>query len=112
IEYKVIENTAGDIFETYDQTQEGNENKLVISFAGRYSEQKNWPLAVEISEMLNEVLGDDLKVIMVVGCLDEKSEIKANKMLSKLTEKLGSKLHSQININIEEMDKIYYETDV
>src|SRR5690625_2848040 len=49
---------------------------------------------------------------MAVGCLDEKSEIKANKMFSELSEKLGSRLHSNINININEMDKVYYETDV
>lgn len=112
LDFKVIENTAGEIFEAYEKEKKKDNNKLIVSFAGRYSEQKNWPLAVEISEKLYKEIGNDLKVIMAVGCLDKKSEIQTNKMFNYLSSKLNSSFKNYINVNLEKMNEIYYETDV
>jgi len=108
---KVIENTAGDIFETYDPYLEA-EDIFTIGFAGRYSEQKNWPLAVEICEKLQSRIKNKFKVIMAIGCLDTNSEIKTKEMFNKMEKILGANFKGYINVNINKMNKIYYETDV
>src|SRR5690625_2834110 len=76
LRYELIENTAGKLFEKFEPSlKKPTNDKLVIGFAGRYADWKNWPLAVEISEKLNDKLDDKLMVNMAVGCLDNKSEI-------------------------------------
>lgn len=110
--YRVIENTAGDIFETYDKTQEKNEDNLVIGFAGRYSKQKNWAMAVEICEGLNKNFDNNIKIIMAVGCLDTKSKLLTQKMFRRLEDCLGRKFVGKININMKEMNEFYYQTDI
>lgn len=113
MDYKVIENTAGELFESYDRTREKrDENKLVVGFAGRYADWKNWPLAVEISKKLNETLGSNLYVNMAVGCLDENAKTKTEKLFNDLSKTLGSRFNGRINISLEEMDKLYYDIDV
>lgn len=113
IEYNIIENTAGELFEVYNpELERKDDNKLVIGFAGRYADWKNWPLAVEISEKLYQELGDKLIVHMAVGCLDEQSEIDTRKMFYEMSNRLGNSFKGQINISLEEMDKFYYELDV
>lgn len=112
INFKIIENTAGEMFEEYDPNKEKKHDKFVVSFAGRYSEQKNWPLAVDIAENLYEQIGDNLKIIMAVGCLDKKSEIETKEMFKNLKDKLGDSFKGSININLEQMNELYYETDI
>ncbi|WP_034549713.1 glycosyltransferase family 4 protein [Carnobacterium funditum] len=113
LNYTIIENTAGEIFEKFDQTLENkDEERIVIGFAGRYTEWKNWPLAVEISENLNNVIGNKLWVKMTVGCLDEKSLESTKQMFEKLYEIFGDRFIGKINVDIEEMDKFYYDVDV
>ena len=113
IEYRVIENTAGELFETYDESLHKHfDDQLVVGFAGRYTDWKNWPLSVEIAEKLNELIGDKLHIKMAVGCLDEKSLQKAKSMFAKLSKMLGSRFEGKINISIEEMDRFYYDIDI
>src|SRR5699024_3738675 len=50
--------------------------------------------------------------IMAVGSLDKRSEIKTNNMFMYLRGKLGSTFEGFVNIELEQMDEIYYETDV
>lgn len=112
IETNVIENTAGELFEAYDLNLiNSNSNTFVLGFAGRYCDWKNWPLAVEISEKLNDILGEELEVKMAVGCLDSKAEIETLEMFSHLKVMLGDRFQGQINIDLEEMDKFYYDID-
>lgn len=113
VKLKVIENTAGEIFETYDPGKEKNEDmKLVVGFAGRFVDWKNWPLAVEIVEKLNEKLAEDLHVKMVVGCLDKTSKRETLKMFDKLKRELGNRFEGMINQDIYSMDKFYYDIDI
>lgn len=109
----IIENTAGELFETYEKGKVIiDDEKLVIGFAGRYVNWKNWPLAVEIVEELNKVLGDKLIVKMAVGCLDDKAKKETNKMFSNLEQLLGNRFTGMINLDIEAMSKFYYDLDI
>lgn len=111
--YIVIENTAGELFESYDRELENPDtDKLTIGFAGRYCDWKNWPLAVEVCKKLNSLLDEKLYVKMAVGCLDEKAEIDTQNMFNELEGLLGTRFHGEVNISIEAMDKFYYELDV
>ena len=113
LEYRVIENTAGKLFEEYDELLKKRDDKtLAIGFAGRYADWKNWPLAVEISEKLNFILGNKLKVTMAVGSLDEKALEKTKKMFNLMKKKFGNRFDGKINISLEEMDKFYYDIDI
>src|SRR5699024_4113619 len=106
-----IENTAGVIFETYDPYLEA-ENIFTIGFAGRYSAQKDWPFAVKKWEELQSKIKNNVKVIMAIGRLDTEDETKIKEMLNKMEKLLGAKFKGYINVNINKMNKIYYETDV
>lgn len=113
INYEVIENTAGEIFEKIDKSKlKQSDDTINISFAGRYNDVKNWPLALEISERLEHLLKDRLIVNMAVGCLDEKSENETIKMFNYMESLLGERFVGKINIDINEMDDIFYQTDV
>lgn len=113
LDFKVIENTAGELFEIYDKSLEksGSDN-LVIGFAGRYCDWKNWPLAVEICKNLNVLLGEKLYVKMAVGCLDDKAVRDTKNMFVKLDGFLGNRFKGEINIDMKAMDKFYYDLDV
>src|SRR5699024_8033516 len=74
LDYKIIENTAGKLFETYDKKKKLKDtDKLIVGFAGRYADWKNWPLTEEIIELLYKKIGSKLEIQMAVGCLDQKS---------------------------------------
>lgn len=113
MDFKIIENTAGALFEVYDSKYEKNStNQLVLGFAGRYADWKNWPLAVEITKKLNQRLGDKLIVNMAVGCLDDESEKKTKEIFESLSDLLGGRFSGKINIDIKEMDQFYYNLDI
>ena len=113
LDYKIIENTAGDLFEVYDESVgKADDGILNLGFAGRYTAWKNWPLAVEISEKLNKILGNSLHVKMAIGCLDEKALEETKAMYNELEQTLGSRFDGKINITLKEMDKFYYDIDV
>lgn len=113
LDYRIIENTAGELFEMYDESLNvNNEDKLTIGFAGRYCDWKNWPLAVEISEKLNAIIGNNLVVKMVVGCQDKKALKETRLMFDQLQKSFGCRFDGRINLSIEEMDKFYYGIDI
>lgn len=113
LDYRIIENTAGELFEYYDETLEKSDDKtLTIGFAGRYTEWKNWPLAVEISEKLNSMIGNKLNVNMAVGCLDKKAIKKTKNIFDHLEKTFSTRFDGKINISLDEMDKFYYNIDI
>lgn len=110
--FKNIENTAGELFETYKpESKKGNHDGIIVGFAGRYADWKNWPLAIAISEKLNEKIGDKLQIHMALGCLDEQSKIQTEKMFKNMKELIGNRFKGQINISLEEMNNFYYDLD-
>jgi len=113
IKLKIIENTAGELFESYNHRYEkNNNNQLVLGFAGRYADWKNWPLAVELSQRLNEELGENLSVNMAVGCLDYNAEEQTKKMFKELTRLMENRFKGKINISLVEMEQFYYDIDI
>lgn len=111
-DFKVIENTAGQIFELYDPSLKKSNDNLVLGFAGRYCDWKNWPLAMEISKNLNLLLDKKVSIKMAVGCLDPISEKDTIKMFSDMKKIFGDRFEGSININISQMNNFYYETDI
>lgn len=112
-QFKVIENTAGTIFEKLDESRvKSNNRPLSIGFAGRYCDWKNWPLAEEICNRLKTESGIDFNIYMAVGCLDEESEIKTREMFNRLKESLKDKFEGRINVKFEEMEQFYYDIDI
>lgn len=113
LNHKIIENAAGQTFELLEENKiKKNNNVINIGFAGRYHDVKNWPLAVEISLKLNNVLDKKVNIFMAVGCLDSASEKKTIEMFDKMNALLGDRFTGQINIDMEEMDDFYYKLDV
>lgn len=113
VDYQIVENTAGKIFETIDYSQLVNNQKVIsIGFSGRYNAVKNWPLAIEISKKLNNQLNDKVHVYMAVGCLGEKEEKDVKAMFNEMHNILGDRFHGKINISLEEMNAFYYPLDV
>ena len=113
ISITVIENTAGELFESIDEgTDKSDRSQVVIGFAGRYARWKNWPLALDISERLNDVLGDTVMVKMAVGCLDEESLMETRAMFERLKDSLGDRFDGRVNLSIEEMNQFYYDVDI
>lgn len=111
--YKIIENTAGELFETYDNSLENSEQKkFTIGFAGRYTDWKNWPLAVDIAKKLNKMTEGNIEVKMSIGCLDDESLKDTELMYKKLHTLLGDRFQGEINITLEEMNEFYYDIDV
>lgn len=114
LKYRVIENTAGELFESFDETkrQSNKGEGIVVGFAGRYVNWKNWPLAIEISKELNDIIGKKVFVKMAVGCLDKKAFEKTKLMYEDLDKVFGKRFDGKINISLEEMDKFYYDIDI
>lgn len=113
LNYKIIENTAGPLFEMYEQKYEKNKDdeKIVLGFAGRYCEWKNWPLAIEIINDLRKKTNKEIEVIMAVGCLDEKSQRDTLLMFNKIKKIPNIKFLGKININLNEMNRLFYSTN-
>jgi glycosyltransferase involved in cell wall biosynthesis len=112
-EFRVIENTAGESFENLDYTKiKSLGHPIVIGFAGRYCDWKNWPLAEEICTKLATETDIDFKINMAVGCLDDASRIETEKMFTRLKGVLKDKFQGQINVKFEDMDQFYYDIDV
>src|SRR5699024_4901611 len=112
-DYKIIENTAGEHFENYDENYVSPyRNKLVLGFVGRWNYVKNWPLAKEIALTTNEKLGDNLIVKMAISCDDEEAEKEAKHLFSQLEEQMGGRFQGAINTTFNKMDQFYYDMDV
>ncbi|PTL37920.1 glycosyltransferase [Alkalicoccus saliphilus] len=112
LEYRVIENTAGNLFEGGEEQTPNTDGKLHVGFAGRYVDWKNWPLALEISRLLSEKLPGEIKVSMAVGCFEPHTYEEAENMFAEMKALLGDDFHGRINSTLEEMSRFYEDMDV
>lgn len=114
IPIEVIENTAGEIFENYDFLKDttSSSNEIVIGFAGRYTDWKNWPLAEEIIIKLSESMGNEFIVKIAVGCLDDRAIQESEKMFQRIKQVIGDRFKGKVNIDLNEMNVFYYSLDV
>lgn len=113
-EMLVIENTAGDLFED----RENSTPQLLpidgiycVGFAGRYTDWKNWPLAVAITEKLLAKFPDRVKVIMAIGCFSETEVRSVREMYDKLMQTYGDRFVGYINVKHSKMVEFYDTID-
>lgn len=115
LDLRVIENTAGPLFESpvlVSKDDKGGHG-LVVGFAGRYCEWKNWPLACDIVRRLEENNPDvGFTVKMRVGCLDEESEKRTKEMFYDIKSFLGDRFCGKINVPLREMEEFYCDVDM
>lgn len=111
IKYKVIANTAGEIYESIDKTKLKSNNYLTVGFAGRYCDWKDWPLAEKICYEINKQ-NTSVHFLMCISCHDIKSKTEALQMFKRLKNKLGNRFIGNINVQFEEMEEFYYDIDV
>jgi len=112
-DYKIIENTAGEHFESYNEDYDSPyKDKLVLGFVGRWNYVKNWPLAKEIALITNEKLGENLMVKMAISCDDKEAEKEAKQYFKQLEDQMGNRFQGAINTTFDRMDQFYYDLDV
>lgn len=109
--YKTIGNTAGEIYETIDETRVSNNEYLTIGFAGRMCDWKGWPLAEDIC-IETEKMVSNAHYKMYVSCFDETAENETKKMFARMAERYGERFEGKINVPFVEMEQFYYDTDV
>lgn len=107
----LIENTAGQRFEIYDEhKRKYKKNGIVIGFAGRYCSWKGWNLVIEICKKIKTL--ERVKVSVVLGCLTERDMEAGKNIEQQLSAILGERLVCNYNYDIEQMDDFYYGLDV
>ena len=114
----VIYNTAGEIFEKYeDEKRIVNREKLkfsvkdkVVMFAGRFSKEKNWTLALDIVKELP----NDAKVIIALGSNKTPDNIlRCKEFIETLEYYVGKEnIRSYIDISLNEINNLYYASDI
>jgi glycosyltransferase involved in cell wall biosynthesis len=110
---KIIENTAGPLFELQKTNFLKNIGQnFTIGFAGRQCDWKDWPLCIEIIEKIIRTTDGTLHVKMAVGCLDLKAINDTEKMFRHLSSILGDKFEGEINSSFPDMVRFYNDIDV
>lgn len=111
LNYTVIENTAGEIYETLDETRVAENDYLTVGFAGRMCDWKGWPLAEKICTETAR-LAPDTHYKMCVSCFDDTAKKEAEDMFGRMSALHGDKFEGKINVPFPEMEQFYYDTDV
>src|SRR5699024_2270228 len=108
--FEVIYNTAGKLFDNYNENKRMElrknfnikENQFIIGFCGRYNEQKNWELTFDIIRGSEQ--NDNIKYLIVLGTdgtLDNYYD--ASNYLKKIKDKVGdNRMIGFINISNKE----------
>jgi len=119
--FEVIYNTAGEKFDTYDEGLKEKirmklsikEETLVVGFCGRFSEQKNWPMAKRIIELSYEKSRLITYVIILGTDGSEIENTKALDYLQELKNLIGEEnIRGYINVNNDEVSELYYAFDL
>ena len=111
LDYNVIGNTAGEIYETIDEKKIKNNPYITIGFAGRMCDWKDWPLAEKICEEVYKNI-PEAHYKMYVSCFDEKAKAETNDLFKRMHNKFGKKFQGRINVPFIEMEKFYYDIDI
>lgn len=117
---KVIPNLVSNEFNSYNpefkinlQKKHKIKDSLVIGFAGRMTEAKNWPLALEIVKKLDQNR-KNFFVFLILGVnydnyLEKK---KAEELVATMKSILGNRLVYKENATQKEMSNFYYLVDI
>lgn len=111
LDYRVISNTAGHIYETIDENRLDGHKEMRVGFTGRMCDWKGWPLAEDICKEVNKV-SRDTKFYMNVSCFDELAEVETKQMFKRMENLLGDRFIGKINVPFADMEQFYYDIDV
>lgn len=108
----VIYNTAKIEYEKNNVDNIKFDSKKIkkIGFCARFIEDKDWDLAVKITEEVLKKNG--IKVVMVMGCFSEKEKKDWLKLKEYLYSKYGNKVELFCNLNTEELLEFYDSIDL
>ena len=118
--FRVIPNTAGFVFEQADGNGKTEvrkklgfgEDTLILGFCGRYSAEKNWPLAKEIAFFCTDRIPDS-EVVMIFSANRYEDRVrKASEFIEGIRERIGSRLHAYIDIPNDDVMELYRIMDV
>ena len=116
----VIPNTIGKDFLIYDPNRRAllrrekgfSDSDLVIGFAGRISEEKDWDFVPELTKALKDA-GVDCKVALVISVYEAQDEAIVSSLRKRIEAQIGSKnLYYMQDLSQEEMADYYYMVDV
>lgn len=109
--YKVIGNTAGEIYETIDESKVSHNDYLTVGFAGRMCDWKGWPLAEDICKETYKLV-PDVHYKMYVSCFNDSAEDETKEMFSRMENLYGDNFEGRINVPFTEMEQFYYDIDI
>lgn len=118
--FLIINNTAGEQFDMYDElkSEKVRENikvrddDLVIGFCGRFSEQKNWPLAKEIIKKLYNRI-KNIKFVLILGTDgSDATDQRIKQFITEIDQFAGSNVQVFINLSNQEVSELYYAFDI
>lgn len=117
---KVIPNTISNAFDDYDHDKRCElrkkaglkEDDFVIGFAGRISEEKDWPFVKELVPLL-KASGISMKIALVLSVYEAQDEAIANDLKTAIIQSVGEEnfLYMQ-DLSQAEIADYYYLVDV
>ena len=116
----VIPNTISNSFNDYDDSRRASirkehgvsDDELVIGFAGRISEEKDWPFAPKLVKALSET-NVKFKVALVISIYEAGDSEKVNDIKSEMAEAIGEdNLIYLQDLSQKEMSDYYYLVDI
>lgn len=117
---KVIPNTISSAFDFYDENMRSNmrakynldENDLVIGFAGRISEEKDWPSVKGIVKALSDT-GVKFKVALVLSVYEDRDAQIVKEIKEGIVSSIGEEnLIYMQDLSQKEISNYYYMVDI
>ena len=117
---RVIPNTISSAFDAYDpdgrnrmRTRYGlKEDELCIGFAGRISEEKDWPCVPGLVKAIKDA-GVDFKVALVLSVYEDRDEEIVKSIKTGISEVIGpDKLIYMQDLSQKEISDYYYMVDI
>ncbi len=108
----VISNTIGKEFATYDPALKKQGGKFTIGFAGRISEEKDWPFVPVLVGLLREA-GLDFRVHLVLSMYEKTDPDFAKELCDKITAITGEEnFIFESELDQAQMSRYYYGLDL
>jgi len=117
--FQVIHNTAGTKYTVYEDKQREKvraglgfeENTFVVGFCGRYSEQKDWPLAKRIIERCDK-LNDRAFLVILGSDQTDADRQRIHAFIRELEEAAGKdKITALVDVDNDVVSDLYYAMD-
>ena len=108
---RVVANTISSAFLEYEPAKRNGEG-FVLGFAGRVCEEKNWPLAVRLVQMVRDA-GVECQVEIVMSVFESGDMDVVNETVGGMKRALGEEnVRSHLDYTQAQMADFYYNVDV